>query len=428
MKKQFILPFFMFLFLLLPTVQAIADTTPPQITGISFLPQVYLHTQVNNVLVDVTDSESNVTNVTIEILNSNTTQTLALHYGTYVNGTWITTITEPNATLINFTIRATNYFNNSTYKYNNTFLVLNNSPVILMGSFWSTIFVKNGMLAFEYNLGATLRDYRILKNLTFAIENSSHKRALGSGKEFIGLGYYSGQPSTIGVAKYNLGNVDYNLVNFSYGLKYNITVFAEDVYGNNNSGYIGISFMKEPIAVNSVDILNVTSFSIKKGENFTNRNGGLSTVNNETFLDIDVNLMEMNPNLIFTMSISYYDEPINKITNFPFFGRYYSIDITNPTAYCFLKVCVSKGEIMKNISSAFLKFYYNDSEVASKGLNEGLLRLSRFNETSEKWEVCDEPKGGVNITGNYVYCNTTSFSEWGVIQIQEHIPLSLIHI
>jgi hypothetical protein len=70
------------------------------------------------------------------------------------------------------------------------------------------------------------------------------------------------------------------------------------------------------------------------------------------------------------------------------------------------------GAIETVLSSAIIKVYYTDAEVS--GLDESTLRLYYYNETSGSWQVYDSPNGGVNTTGNYVWANTTHFSDWGI--------------
>jgi len=70
---------------------------------------------------------------------------------------------------------------------------------------------------------------------------------------------------------------------------------------------------------------------------------------------------------------------------------------------------------LKNVlSSVIIKIYYTDSEVSAAGVQEDTLRLYYYNETSSSWQKYDDPNGGVNTTGNYVWANTTHFSNWGI--------------
>ena len=66
------------------------------------------------------------------------------------------------------------------------------------------------------------------------------------------------------------------------------------------------------------------------------------------------------------------------------------------------------------LSSVIIKVYYTDAEVSAAGLSESTLRLYYYNETSGSWVKYDPPDGGVDTTANYVWANTTHFSDWGI--------------
>lgn len=58
-----------------------------------------------------------------------------------------------------------------------------------------------------------------------------------------------------------------------------------------------------------------------------------------------------------------------------------------------------------------IRIYYNDSDLPA-GTSESDLRLYWFNTGTNKWEAVTP--GGVNTTANYVWGNTTHFSDWGI--------------
>jgi hypothetical protein len=66
------------------------------------------------------------------------------------------------------------------------------------------------------------------------------------------------------------------------------------------------------------------------------------------------------------------------------------------------------------LSSVIIKIYYTDSEVSAANLDESTLRLYYYNETSGSWQAYNSPNGGVNTAENYVWANTTHFSDWGI--------------
>ena len=56
--------------------------------------------------------------------------------------------------------------------------------------------------------------------------------------------------------------------------------------------------------------------------------------------------------------------------------------------------------------------YYTDAEVTASGLDETTLRLYKFNSSSATW--FETASSGVDITGNFVFGNVTSFSSFGL--------------
>jgi len=75
---------------------------------------------------------------------------------------------------------------------------------------------------------------------------------------------------------------------------------------------------------------------------------------------------------------------------------------------------VADSDLKNSISSVMIKIYYTDAEVSSVGIQESSLRLYYYNSTSRLWVKYDVPNGGVDITENYVWANTTHFSSWGI--------------
>jgi hypothetical protein len=72
------------------------------------------------------------------------------------------------------------------------------------------------------------------------------------------------------------------------------------------------------------------------------------------------------------------------------------------------------SELEKVISSAIIKVYYTHAEVSAARADENTLRLYYYDAESGDWVKYDSPNGGVNTIENYVWANTTHFSDWGV--------------
>jgi len=99
---------------------------------------------------------------------------------------------------------------------------------------------------------------------------------------------------------------------------------------------------------------------------------------------------------------------INFYTENPGTGGYYSSELGK---YVDVNVSFDGGAVL---TSAILKIYYTDAEITTAGLNESTLRIQYYNASSQTWEIFDDPTGGVNTTGNYVWANITHFSIYGV--------------
>ncbi len=75
---------------------------------------------------------------------------------------------------------------------------------------------------------------------------------------------------------------------------------------------------------------------------------------------------------------------------------------------------ISKFVNVENVTAdswIFLNVSYRDTDVC--GVEEESLLLYRWDEGASAWELANETgkPNGVNITGNYVYANVTSFSQ-----------------
>ncbi|HDI02595.1 MAG TPA: hypothetical protein ENF95_00495, partial [Candidatus Aenigmarchaeota archaeon] len=145
-------------------------------------------------------------------------------------------------------------------------------------------------------------------------------------------------------------------------------------------------------------VKNVTVNQSSAGEVFENTS--VSTHNNFTTINtpIDVSL-EITTTLEienFTIiAVRYLENPVGEESQPSL--KYIEVGTT--------------PEVEESLLWNVLKVYYTDEEVSSAGLEESSLRIYYYNETSEEWDL--EP-GGVNTTSNYVWCNVTHFSVYGV--------------
>ena len=147
-------------------------------------------------------------------------------------------------------------------------------------------------------------------------------------------------------------------------------------------------------------IKNVTVNQSGADEVFTNNS--VSTSNNQTVLN------STDTNTTIEIKVS------GDVTNESLCMAKYSenpLD-SNPskTPLKYIEVEASSG-IKDNLLWSLIKVFYTDEEVSSSGVDENLLRLYYYNETSDEWVI---QNGGVNTSNNYVWGNVSHFSIYGV--------------
>ena len=71
------------------------------------------------------------------------------------------------------------------------------------------------------------------------------------------------------------------------------------------------------------------------------------------------------------------------------------------------------GNSLNNtINHSILKVKYSDKEVLSANLQEGSMRLYRWN--GSNWDKFDGAGSGIDTVNNIIFANTTQFSTWGI--------------
>mgnify|MGYP001570421130 CR=1 FL=1 len=73
---------------------------------------------------------------------------------------------------------------------------------------------------------------------------------------------------------------------------------------------------------------------------------------------------------------------------------------------------VVDSSISNQLNYSIIKMFYTDADVSASNLDESTIRLSKWN--GSEWIKFDPPTGGVDITNNFVWANTSSFSTWGI--------------
>lgn len=148
--------------------------------------------------------------------------------------------------------------------------------------------------------------------------------------------------------------------------------------------------------------------ALSTGYNFTTAIYNTTWINTTTTADMvfnftsygsaDLNLsLNQTVNATVTVTPSGNSSNLFSISGYSGLGTYYSI---------------TSGQVnSSNLGWVIIKLYYNESDISSS-VDESALRLYWYNTTSAAWE---EIPGGVDTTNNYVWGNSTHFSEYTIV-------------
>ncbi|MBI2140612.1 hypothetical protein HYU14_06835, partial [Candidatus Woesearchaeota archaeon] len=169
---------------------------------------------------------------------------------------------------------------------------------------------------------------------------------------------------------------------------YVVDITAYDSSGNSVEKENGAVI---PLSTNAVNV------SVNSSINLTSEVPVIinATAQTDTWINITSNA-DSNA----SVAVAKYSDNIESVENTEGteLGKYLSIIVDNVTN--------------RNISSAVIKVYYTDAEIAAKNLQESTLRLYKFNATSEIWVLTGN--SGVDTANNFAYGNVTSFSSFGI--------------
>lgn len=112
--------------------------------------------------------------------------------------------------------------------------------------------------------------------------------------------------------------------------------------------------------------------------------------------------LELTDNINGSFTLVYFtDNPSDKnLTGKGGAGKYIEIE--------------PESMVKEKVKNVFIKINYTDDEISKIKLDEMSLRIYYYNETSGNWEIFDDLNGGVNITGNYVWANSTHLSLYSI--------------
>ncbi|MEM2963262.1 MAG: S8 family serine peptidase [Candidatus Anstonellales archaeon] len=74
----------------------------------------------------------------------------------------------------------------------------------------------------------------------------------------------------------------------------------------------------------------------------------------------------------------------------------------------------TSDNVINSLLDSQLRISYNQTEVDSLGISEATLRPFKYNTINSSWIKYEEPVAGVDVNNNYVWINTTSYSEWTI--------------
>lgn len=269
-------------------------------------------------------------------------------------------------------------------------IALNNSPIL---GFHNTdgsngelnIFINNLTLINASNVASQCEDIVDLTVLR-RCDNGDISINLTNGTANYNLTYTIHNRSDYN--RYEVKTITFNITQkpIFYGKGYNLTVSVVDINGTRTTKTYELKLLRDAI------------FSSYKAlvldENFN------TSLNFKNESKIELTSMKFSSNVTNgSFSIAMYDAPVFSLTNYSLFGKYYNLGLDS--------------NIKSFLQWTIIRLYYNDSDLGE--LNENLLRLVRINDNGTS-EICISPSGGVDTTNNFIYCNTTRFSEWGVGQ------------
>ncbi|MDD5181911.1 MAG: S8 family serine peptidase [Candidatus Nanoarchaeia archaeon] len=214
---------------------------------------------------------------------------------------------------------------------------------------------------------------------------------------FVEYGTDTGYGSTTGSST-GEGSHEHTLAGIDAATLYHYRWNCTDTYNNSavSSDYTFITANHQTDTIVNTTTTNMTFNFTEDGTNVTSAKIEISL--NET-IDATVKVTkEITPTANFSVS------------GITLIGTYYTIesDEINST----------------NAEWLMIKLYYEDSQVPI-GINESTLRLYWYNATSSAWELVTP--GGVDTGNNYVWGNTTHFSEYaigGAADTEEVTPTS----
>lgn len=174
----------------------------------------------------------------------------------------------------------------------------------------------------------------------------------------------------------------------SPGFGYNLTFNTTDIFGNFYKVTRYFKATPQAISTNYYEISNNSQILINDSSN-TNTSVVLK-LNDITSATLSIALYNVTP------GIPAYD-PFNTSRFVEFLPSWERNAADFPSRPSFW---------------AEIRMHYTDQQITNLGLDENNLKLQSYNETTSQWDVCST--GGVNTVSNYVYCNSTHFSTWGV--------------
>lgn len=207
--------------------------------------------------------------------------------------------------------------------------------------------------------------------------------AVGTNATMSGIGPTSSsgkyRPS---VAYYTVHTAD--ITGLDAGTKYYYKITCADEHGNSGSSATD-TFTTANYNTQEIDNTTTTNMTFNFTENGTTSRGAEIELSLNETINATVRVLRSNSSTNANFSLGGYTG----------LSMYYTIESSEINS--------------TNIEWAYIKIYYNDSDLPAN-FDESSLKLYWYNTTSSAWEVITP--SGVDTTNNYVWGNSTHFSEY----------------
>lgn len=369
------------------------DSVKPQISNISFKTNSYIYNETQSISVNVTDnSQIDSVNVTLVTPAGNQRLKMSLSGGQNWNGIYSYVLGTSNMLppgSYSFYTTATdilgNFVNSSLYNYTrlnnkqNIGITINSGPVLRLNRTGDLIILQGQVSIQDISTFGTLFFNYSLSNATHSIPIDARNI---SWLESIGRDAYDSP--TCGYSPYMYCKFRINNSKLHPNSPYNLTFNATDLFGN---------FYQPSVVTIKPQYNSKYDYNLSEGTQLL-----------DDSKNTNASLLFHSASVSGSISITTYNQTPSNIRAYDSFNTSLFVEFTPSWENVYPS--------LPSGSWAEIRIHYTDQQIANLSLDESALKLMYYNETTHFWQVCGN--GGVNKTGNYVFCNSTHFSVWGI--------------